>query len=148
MQLCDRSHHLVLRLRHLIAAATIVFDLLLDLWGARVPRLCCAGDLVREMKEGKERQEGVERVLMAMGAQIPWATEPAPQPLGVQTMAVSQAAPEHAQQRQRNPIAVTAGPLQDGGATGFAALARRPVGAVEGEPRFLVLSTFITARRF
>ncbi|EFJ51151.1 hypothetical protein VOLCADRAFT_87941 [Volvox carteri f. nagariensis] len=98
-----------------------------DKEGPKVDRL---SDLVREVQDNKQRQEGVERVLMAMGAQIPWATDYPAAP-GAQPVAVSHQEPSGQQQRQRNPIAVTAGGLQEGGATGFAAPARRPGAAVE-----------------
>ncbi|GIL42392.1 hypothetical protein Vafri_370, partial [Volvox africanus] len=105
-----------------------------DKEGPKVDKL---SDLVRDVQESKQRQEGVERVLMAMGAQIPWAIDQPQQP-GIQPVMVGQSAshPEPLGQRQRNPIAVSAGSLQEG-ATGFAPPARRPMGAMEGMPEAL-----------
>ncbi|GIL95888.1 hypothetical protein Vretimale_1824, partial [Volvox reticuliferus] len=105
-----------------------------DKEGPKVDKL---SDLVRDVQESKQRQEGVERVLMAMGAQIPWAQDQPQQP-GTQPMMVGQSAAhlEPVGQRQRNPIAVSAGVLQEG-ATGFAPPARRPMGAMEGMPEAL-----------
>ncbi|GLC35169.1 hypothetical protein PLESTM_000287000 [Pleodorina starrii] len=106
-----------------------------DKEGPPVGRL---SDLVRDVQETKQRQEGTERVLAAMGAQVPWAMEgAAPAAPGAQPVAVGQAAQqEPGQQRQRNPIHVTAGGLQEG-ATGFAPPGRKQFGLPEGMPEAL-----------
>ena len=77
------------------------------------------GDLVNDVENYKARQQGVERVLRSMGAQIPWPEDPVPAPAPAAGAAPDgDAAGESPVQvsRQRNAIAVSAGPVEYGGA--------------------------------
>ncbi|PNW78958.1 hypothetical protein CHLRE_09g395769v5 [Chlamydomonas reinhardtii] len=93
-------------------------------WGSApparaAPKIQNIGDLVNDVENYKARQQGVERVLRSMGAQIPWPEDPVPAPAPAAGAAPDgDAAGESPVQvsRQRNAIAVSAGPVEYGGA--------------------------------
>ncbi|KAG2426084.1 hypothetical protein HXX76_013272 [Chlamydomonas incerta] len=93
-------------------------------WGSApparaAPKIQNIGDLVNDVENYKARQQGVERVLRSMGAQIPWPEDaPAPAPAAGAAPGDDAAPGESpvAVSRQRNAIAVNAGPVEYGGA--------------------------------
>ncbi|KXZ54829.1 hypothetical protein GPECTOR_4g900 [Gonium pectorale] len=100
------------------------------------PKVEKLSDLVKEVQVSRERQEGMERVFRAMGVQIPWGNEMQPAQMAVAQAPAAATQQEVQAQRQRNPIQVMAGSMQDG-ATGFAPPTRKLQEPVAGMPEAL-----------